>query len=441
MSYEFKFPDVGEGITEGEIKKWHVKEGDMIKEHDTLVEMETDKAVVQIPSPKSGTILKILHKEGDTVKVGETLVVIGEKGEKVGAPARREIPKEAIPSLPATKKKWAGVVGELEEAPETKEEKPSKRDKSERRIVIGELPSRLGAHVMATPAVRRLARELSVDLSLVKGTGLEGRTTEEDVRNFSGKKAEKAEVKEIKIQKRYDFFGYIEHVPLKGIRKATAKHMTQAWQNAVHVSHMDEADVTRLVEHREREKAIAAEKGVHLTYLPFFIKAVIAALKQHPSLNATLDEEHEEIIMKKYYNIGVAVDTPEGLIVPVIKGADAKSILDIAKEIEDLAGKAKERNIDLGDLKGGTFTVTNIGVLGGRFATPIINYPEVAILLPGRIRQEPRVVDGEIQVRWVFPFVVTFDHRVLDGAEAARFANDFKKYVEDPDLLLVEGKN
>jgi pyruvate dehydrogenase E2 component (dihydrolipoamide acetyltransferase) len=453
MPFEFKFPDVGEGITEGEIVRWHVREGQPVQEHDVLVEIETDKAVVQIPSPRSGTILKILHKEGDTVKVGETLVVI-ETGEKIEEKEVPTIPKAAIPSLPAVRKKWAGVVGELEEAPD--EEKPSteadrareaKRPQrgelkatEERHIVIGEVPSKISAHVLATPSVRRLARELSVDLSLVRGTGLDGRITEEDVRKSAGKKEEAEGVREIKIQKKYDFFGYIEHVPLKGIRKATARHMSQAWQNAVHVSHMDEADVTRLVEHREREKAAAAEKGVHLTYLPFFIKAAIAALKQHPYLNATLDEEHEEIILKKYYNIGVAVDTPDGLLVPVVKGADAKSILDIAKEIEILASKAKERKLDLADMKGGTFTITNIGVLGGKFATPIINYPEVAILLPGRIYQAPRVVDGEVVVRWVLPFTVTFDHRVLDGAEAVRFANDFKKYVEDPDLLLVEGE-
>lgn len=435
MAFEFKFPDVGEGITEGEIVKWHVAEGQEIKEHDTLVEIETDKAIVQVPSPRSGTILKILHREGDTVKVGETLVIIREKGEEKKAPA---IPKEAIPSLPAVRKKWEGVVGELEEAPE-EPGKPAGAGVSERRIVIGEAPPKPPVHVLATPAVRRISRELGVDLSLVKGTGLGGRVTEEDVRKAAERKEAEAGVREIKIQKKYDLYGYIERVPLKGVRKATAKRMAQAWSSIPHVSHMDEADATRLVEHREREKQVAEQKGIHLTYLPFFVKAAIASLKQHPYLNATLDEEHEEIVLKKYYNIGIATDTPDGLIVPVIKGADAKSILDIAKEIEELAERARKRTLNLADLKGGSFTITNIGVLGGRYATPIINYPEVAILLPGKIRQEPRVVDGEIQVRWVLPFVVTFDHRVLDGAEAARFASDFRKYIEDPDLLMVEG--
>ncbi len=419
MPIEFKFPDVGEGITEGEIVKWRVKEGDTINEHDTLVEIETDKAIVEIPSPASGTILKIYHKEGDTVKVGETLVSIGEKGEK-----------------PAPVVKPAGAVGYLEEAPE---EVPQKKEPVVTREVA---ESQL---VLATPAVRRLARDLGIDLSKVRGTGADGRITEEDVRKFAQQSgAKKIEEKlpqvQARIEKKYDVFGYIERIPLKGVRKSIAKHMVESIFTAPHVTHMDEVDVTRLHNHREREKRIAEAKGIKLTYMPFIIKACIAALKKHPSFNAAFDDEHEEIILKKYYNIGIAVDTENGLMVPVIKGADQKNIFSLAREIVELAERARSRELDLADFKGGTFTITNIGSLGGIFATPIINHPEVAILAVGRI-VDRLVVDKEkkIHVRKILPLSLAFDHRVVDGADAAEFMNALKERLEDPDLLMMEG--
>lgn len=418
MPVEFKFPDVGEGITEGEIVKWKVKEGDAINEHDTLAEIETDKAIVEIPSPASGTILKIYHKEGDTVKVGETLVSIGEKGEK------------AAPVV-----KPAGAVGYLEEAPE---EVPQKR------TTAIETPSE-GSFVLATPAVRRLARDFGLDLSKVKGSGVGGRITEEDVRKFANQSGfkkieERLPEVEVRVQKKYDMFGYIERVPLKGVRKAIARHMVESIFTAPHVTHMDEADVTRLYNHREREKRIAEAKGIKMTYLPFVIKACIAALKKHPRFNSSLDDEHEEIVLRKYYNIGVAVDTENGLMVPVIKGADQKNIFSLAREIIELAEKARSRELDLADFKGGTFTITNIGSLGGIFATPIINYPEVAILAVGRIADR-LVVDKErkIRIRKVLPLSLAFDHRVVDGADAAEFMNAIKERLEDPDLLMMEG--
>lgn len=418
MPVEFKFPDVGEGITEGEIVKWKVKEGDPINEHDTLVEIETDKAIVEIPSPASGTILKIYHKQGDTVKVGETLVSIGEKGEK-----------------PAPVVKPAGAVGYLEEAPE---EVPLKKAP----VVVPEVEA--GALVSAAPAVRRLARDLGVDLSKIRGTGSEGRVTEEDVRSFAKqtgvrKIEEKLPEVQAKIEKKYDMYGYLERVPLRGVRKAIAKHMVESIFTAPHVTHMDEVDVTRLYHHREREKRIAEAKGIKLTYMPFIIKACIAALKKHPGFNASLDEEHEEIILKKYYNIGIAVDSENGLMVPVIKGADQKNIFALAREIVELAEKVRSREVDLSDLKGGTFTITNIGSLGGIFATPIINYPEVAILAVGRMTD--RLVidkDGKIRVRKILPLSLAFDHRVVDGADAAEFMNTLKEYLEDPDLLMMQ---
>jgi pyruvate dehydrogenase E2 component (dihydrolipoamide acetyltransferase) len=403
MAKEFKFPDVGEGITEGEIVKWLVKEGDTIKEDDVFAEVETDKAVIEIPSPFSGIVLKLHGKEGDIVKVGETLITVGEKGEVIV-----EKPEEKPPEKPP-KKETVAVVGELEEAPEEEVE------------------------ILATPAVRKLAQELKVDLSKVKGTGKGGRITREDVEKAASEKKV-----EVKVTRKYDMFGHIKRVPIRGIRRATAKKMAEAWAKAPMVSHMDEADITHLVEVREKYKKQAEEKGIKLTFLPFIVKAVVASLKEHPYLNSMIDEETSEIVLKEYYNIGIATDTEGGLMVPVVKGCDQKSILQIAGEIERLVNLARDRKIDLMDLKGGTFTITNIGVIGGTYATPILNFPEVAILGVGKIREVPLVKDGEVIVRKVLSLSLTFDHRVVDGAEAARFMNDVIKRLADPDLLIVE---
>jgi len=336
---------------------------------------------------------------------------------------------------PQAERKSVSVVGEI---PEGLEYKPVTRPvQIEPRAVPAE-------HAMALPSVRRLARELGVDLSGIKGTGMAGRITEEDVRRAKGggileKMKITKPVTTPQVVKKYDMYGYIEHVQLKGIRKATAKRMSEAVRTAAHVTHMDSADVTDLVGIREREKIDAEKEGIKLTYMPYIIKAVISALKMHPYLNASMDDEHEEIILKKYYNIGVAVDIGDGLIVPVIKGADKKSIMELAKEIFELAKKAEERKLDMADLKGGTFTITNIGALGGIYATPIINHPEAAILATGRIRDMAVVKDGKVVSRKILPLSLSFDHRILDGAEAAMFMNDVIKRLEDPEILLVEG--
>jgi pyruvate dehydrogenase E2 component (dihydrolipoamide acetyltransferase) len=404
MVIEFKFPDVGEGITEGEIVKWEVKEGDKVSEHQTIAKVETDKAIVEIPSPKSGTILKIHHREGDTVKVGETLITIGEQGETIERPEIKAPPSST------------SVVGVLEEAPS--------------------IPTKSG--VLATPATRRLAKELGIDISEVVGTGLEGRITEEDVRRFAEKKGKKPEG--FIRKKQYDLYGYYDAVPMKGVRRSTAKRMIESVKTAPHVTHMDEADATELVKMREKQKDSAQKKNIHLTYLPFVIKAVVAALKQYPYVNSSVDDENEQIILKKYYNIGIAVDTEDGLIVPVVKGADQKSLLHLAQEIQSLAEKARSREIDLADLKGGTFTITNIGFIGGTHATPIINYPETAILATGRIYDKAVVVNGQITIRKVMPLSLSFDHRVIDGVMGARFMNAVIRYLEDPTLICLEAE-
>ena len=393
MAYEFKFPDIGEGLTEGEIVRWLVKEGDEIKEGQPLVEVETDKALAEIPSPRSGVILGILAKEKEIVKVGQVIVVFGEKGESVAAPEK--VPPEKAPAekpAPPSRPKSVGVVGELEEAPE---EVPPQEIKAE-----PVRPAQVGEHVMATPAMRGLAKELGVDIDKVKGTGLEGRVVEKDVRQAAEKgEAPPEPEKKITKVKKYDLYGYVERIPLRGVRRAIAKAMVKSMYTAPHVTAIDEADVTELWKIKEKEKKAAEKKGIKLTLLPFVIKAVIAGLEAHPYLNATLDDEHEEILLKKYFNIGFATDTPEGLMVPVVKNAKDKSILQLAEEVAQLADKARNRKIDLADLKGGTFTITNYGTIRGIYGTPVINHPEVAILGVGKAREIPAVRNKKVVIR------------------------------------------
>jgi pyruvate dehydrogenase E2 component (dihydrolipoamide acetyltransferase) len=417
MPYEFKFPDIGEGLTEGEIVRWLIKEGDEIKEGQPLVEVETDKALAEIPSPRTGVILRLLAKEKEVVKVGQVIVIFGEKGEALAAPP--------------PKPKSVGVVGELEEAPE---EAPAAEARTE-----AMKPVLVSPHAMAAPAVRALAKELGVDIDKVKGTGPEGRVLERDIRQAAEAKEKPVEeVKRPTKVKKYDLYGYVDRIPLRGVRRSIAKAMVKSIYTAPHVTTMDEADVTDLWKIREKEKKAAEKKGIKLTILPFLIKAVIAGLMEHPYLNATLDDENEEIILKKYYNIGMATDTPEGLMVPVVKNAKDKSILQLAEELTQLAEKARSRTIDLADLKGGTFTITNYGALGGIYGTPIINHPEVAILGTGKIREMPVVRNGKIEIRKILFLALSFDHRVVDGAEAARFLNTVIARLEDPDLILLE---
>ncbi len=400
MAKEFKFPDVGEGITEGEVVRWLVKEGDEVKVDQPLGEIETDKAIVEIPSPYAGTILKLHFKEKDIVKVGQVLVTIGEKG---------EVPKEAAPpGQPAA------------------EEKPVPSPAAER-----EAPAP-GA-VLATPKVRRLAQELGVDLATVRGSGPGGRITEEDVQSAKEKRPLAEEKRPaVKVKTKFDFYGNIDRIPLRGVRRATAKRMAESVSTAAHVTHFDEADVTELSKLRDQMKAEAEAKGIKLTYLPFVIKAVIAALGLHPMFNASLDDEEEEIIVKKYYNIGIAVDVPDGLIVPVVKAAEQKTLHELAQDIQSLAEAAKARTLDLADLKGGTFSITNVGAISGEAATPIINYPEVAILATMKIADRARVENGAVKVKKTLPLCLSFDHRVVDGAEAARFMRDLIKFLEQP---------
>jgi pyruvate dehydrogenase E2 component (dihydrolipoamide acetyltransferase) len=353
-----------------------------VEEHQIVLEIETDKAVVEIPSPRSGRIIEIRRKEGDVVKVGEPLMTIGEEGE----------------------------------AAEKKPESVS---------VVGVLPEE--GEVLATPRVRSLAREHGIRLEGIRGSGPGGSITEEDV------------LKAVRDAGRTeDEHGPVERIPIRGTRRTIARNLMTSQRMTVSVTGMDEADVTDLWELREKEKGLLLQKGVHLTFLPFFIKAVQHSLIEHPLLNASVDEERNEILVKRYYNIGIAVDTPDGLMVPVIKGVDRKTILELAEAVQELSERARKRKITLQEMRGSTFTISNYGHFGGTFATPVINYPDVAILGTGRITERPWVKDGKIVTRKILPLSLTFDHRVTDGVDAAKFLTKVRGYLEDPASLFIE---
>ncbi|AFK20618.1 2-oxo acid dehydrogenase subunit E2 [Haloferax mediterranei ATCC 33500] len=496
---EFKLPDVGEGVAEGELVTWHVAPGDEVTEDQVLAEVETDKALVDVPSPFNGTVKELLAEEGEMVPVGNVIITIQVGGEEEAETAEPEA--EAEPEAPA-----AEESGEAES----------------------------GGRVFASPSVRRLARELDVDLASVDGSGPSGRVTEGDVRSAAeaaeaAEEAESSRPRNVEIngesatEKRDEGTAAVaesadrqqtlaapatralaeeksvdlnavpatemrdgeafvtpeavseyaqaqqqaqaadaeavsaeaeagtaatetaeagpaagERVPYKGVRKAIGNQMEQSKYTAPHVTHHDEVDVTELVELRSQLKPVAEEQETKLTYMPFVMKAVIAALKDFPYMNSQLDEENEEIVLRDEYNIGVAAATDAGLMVPVVHDADRKGMLQLADEMNEKVQKARDRKISPAEMRGGTFTITNIGGIGGEYATPIINYPEVAILALGAIKDKPRVVDGEVVPRKVLTLSLSFDHRIVDGAQGARFTNRVKELLEDPKLLVLE---
>ena len=401
-----KLPDIGEGVAEGEILKWMAKEGDQIKEDQPIVEIMTDKVNVQIPAPRTGTVVRILVKEGDVAKVGQTIMIIddGSAGGASPAPA---------PAAPAPMASVPNPQG-----PTT-------------------VPSQ---SVLATPATRRFARELGVDISAVKGSGPQGRVTDEDIKRFaSGVRSGPPTVTVQAPQPARAGGGPLEEiVPLRGVRKTISERMLKSLQTTAQVTHVDEADMTELVILREAFKGSAEKRGVRLTYLPFMIKALIPALKEFPYVNSSLDEQNGNIILKKYYNIGIATDTEQGLVVPVVKDADMKDIFELAGEIERLADKARKGQLTLDEVHGSTFTITNVGAIGGLFATPIVNIPEVAILGLHKITKRPVVRDGKVEVRDITYLSLSFDHRVVDGAYAARFTTRVIEIIQDTKKLLSE---
>lgn len=437
MARAFKLPDLGEGIHEGEVLAVLVSVGHEVKEGDPILEVETDKAAVEIPSPYTGTVKEILVKPGETVKVGDVLMTFsnGEEAEPVEAERLVEKPAEA---------------DEMKRAVERPPE-PAKQPVPEAR------PSPAGGPVPASPATRRLARELGVDLRLITASGPAGLVTAEDVRAFAkeGKKAVEvpavAEVKPVEVKPisiaipplpDFTRWGPVERIPVRSIRKATAKQMALAWSQIPHVHNQNMVDMTKLEAFRQKHKPEIEGKGGKLTITVFALKAVATALKTYPKFNATLDTESGEIIIKHYFHIGVAVNTEDGLIVPVVRDVDRKSITELAIELNDLVQRTRVRKATVEEMQGGTFTITNVGPMGGGFFAPIINYPEVAILGMGSSSMQPVVREKgekghEIVPRLMMPIVLCIDHRVLDGADAMRFLRVIIDALEDPDELLM----
>lgn len=479
--FEFKLPDIGEGIHEGEIVKWHVKPGDSVEEDQVILEVQNDKAVVEIPSPVKGKILELAVAEGTVAVVGDTLIVFDAEGEIPNLPTHGHEAVEATPAPQAATPTAAaaptapGVDPGCDIGAQINQNASQALDTPVAAPTATAVATTVQTgvpidrkHILATPSVRKYAREKGINLATVPGSGTLGRITREDVDRVAAGGATAPAAQAVVAQPAAQpatttqaaapvtaavqspaaapTIHYTpqtgeleERVPIKGIRKAIAKAMVKSAYTAPHVTIFDEVDVTELVALRKQGKPLAEQKGIKLTYLPFVVKAVVAGLKKFPELNASIDDEKQEIIFKKYYNIGIATSTDEGLMVPVVKSADRKSIFDVAAEITELAVKARDRKATADELKGSTFSITNIGSAGGMFFTPVINHPEVAILGVGRISEKPVVKNGEIVVAPVLSLSLSFDHRLIDGEPAQRFVNYLKQLLENPTLLMMEG--
>lgn len=420
---EVQLPEIGEGVTEGELVKWLVKVGDTITADQSVVELMTDKATVEVPAPFGGTVKELKFKEGEVIKVGATIVVLDDSGSsKVAASvAKTEAPK-SVPVAPTSAPTPSSSAPAMFAAPAV-------------------YPPAMDVHVLATPSTRRLAREVSVDINSISGSGLAGRVTREDVLKSQGATAAgpaKYTPPRMEAPPFVSQQGQEVREPLRGVRKKIAENMQMAKHIVPHFTLMDEANVTSLVAMREELKTAAEKKGVKVTYLPFVMKALIATIREFPKFNSSIDDNAQEIVSKKYFNIGFAADTPNGLLVPVLKDADRKTILQLSAEIIDLGTRARDGKLKLEEMRGATFTITNIGSIGGTYATPIINHPEVAIFGMYKIQDRPYIKEGELAVAKFMNFTVTCDHRLIDGAEAARFLAAFIKRIENPGVLMMD---
>ncbi len=453
--FEFKLPDIGEGVTEGEIVSWLVAVGDEVTEDQEIVEVMTDKATVTIGAPKAGKILELCGGEGDVIPVGNNLVVFDTSGgggaaaEQAGesdAPAqegKQEKPdKEGQQEKPDKERKQettASAVGDIkEDLPGTSEEvsEPEAGSPNEKPL--------------AAPATRKLARDLGVELSSVPPTGSAGRITREDVEKFAqgggaSKSSEPASgqgpaapAPAALPTSSPPSAPEDKRIPIRGLRKRIFENMARSKRTAAHFTYADEVECTKLVELRNRTKAYGDEAGVKLTFLPFIVKATVAALKKHPALNTWVDDANNEMIQKATYDIGIATATDAGLVVPVVRNADRLSIIEIAREIGRMANDARIGKINSADVGGSTFTVTSLGRLGGLFSTPVVNYPEVGIMGIHEMKKRPIIVDDEIRIGHVMVLALSFDHRIIDGHVGAAFAQEVKSLLEDPDRLLVE---
>ena len=437
--YQFKLPELGEGLAEGEIVKWAVKPGDQIKEDDTLLEVQSDKSVEEIPSPVAGTVVKILVPEGETATVGEALV-------DIDAPGHNDTP----------------VASGTAAAPPANTAAPAAAPAAAGSVPAITDPNR---EILAMPSVRQYAREQGIDISQVPATGKHGRITKADIDAFKAgapaaapaqpaatsapKAAQPAPAATPAAPKPQPVAPYVStgseaeletREKMTPTRKAIAKAMLASKQRSPHVTSFDEVEVSKLMAHRKKYKQYAADKGIKLTFLPYIVKALVTVLREYPEFNASIDDTTDEIVYKHYFNIGIATNTDHGLYVPVIKNADAKSMFEIAKEISDNAQKAYDSKLKPDEMRGGSMTISNVGSIGGGWFTPVINQPEVAILGVGKIAKEPYVnADNEIVVGNLLKLSLSYDHRLIDGALAQTALNLMDKLLADPDLLLMEG--
>ena len=473
MATEIKLPSLGEGIESGDVLEVLVKVGDVVKKEQSLLEMETDKATVSVPSPVAGKIVAVTVKEGETVKVGSVIATIEAAGAATPAPAPAAPPpapaSAPVPTpAPAASKPAVPVAPAAKPAAPVPAPSPVSQPAVAPAPVVATAtapaasPTTADDAIPAGPAIRRFAREVGVDLSHVQGTGEGGRITREDVLavvrhanqslqaraaspspGLSQSASQKAASAKAGAETKpgvpsQDDYGPIRVDRMSKIRKTIAAQMNKSWSTAPRVVNFDDADVTELEAFRQTSKDDYASRGIKLTTMPFLIKAVATALKHHPALNAVIDTENEQIIYKEYVNLGIAIDTERGLVVPVLKDADRMSIPDIAYALSEMSSRVRNNDFSVSDLRGGTFTISNLGAIGGTYSTPIINVPEVAILLVGRSRKLPMVMDDDsIKPRLMMPLSIAYDHRLVDGATAARFLNDVIAYLEAPSRLLL----
>jgi pyruvate dehydrogenase E2 component (dihydrolipoamide acetyltransferase) len=437
MAFQFILPDIGEGVVEAEIQQWFVKPGDEVAEDQPLVEVMTDKATVTIPSPKRGRVTRLFWKEGDLAKVHAPLLEMElEAGATAGGGARAAAAPAAAPTATLTLTRAS-----------TPTATPSSTPSSTASPTMAATATAAGRKALATPAVRAQARQMGVDINAVAGTGPGGRVTREDLAgrgamegNGGGSAAWAASAAAPGAVAFRPPGGPVppeERIPIRGVRRRIVEKMALSKRTAAHFTFVEQADVTGLVAMKEKIAAAAREEGVRVTFLPFVVKAAVAALKKFPQLNASLDESTQEIVLKRHYDIGIASATEGGLLVPVVRGADRLSLLELAREIERLSRASKAGQARPEDQGGSTFTVTSLGALGGLFATPVLNYPEVGILGIHRIRPTPVVKDGQVVVREVMYVSLTSDHRVVDGHVAAAFTNEVIRLLEEPSLLFM----
>ncbi|CCP88503.1 dihydrolipoamide acetyltransferase family protein [Candidatus Phytoplasma solani] len=414
--FEFKFADVGEGIHEGTITRWFFKIGDSIKEGDILVKVETDKLDVELTSPVTGTILNMTHKEGDVINVGETLVLIKEPGDSDA------VVKQTLNS------------GSPTVSPTSQQHSPSAQASFPTATITQ-------TKILATPLVRCLAKELGIDLATIKGTGIDGKILKEDIIQFQQKTSTSTTNSFVSqpapLKASINDSAQTEIIKISRLRKAIAQKMVLAKSTIPETTLIDEVNITALVALRKQAKVQAEKQGIKLTFMAFIMKAVAIALEEFPVFNASFDDARDEIILKKFINLGIAVDTKDGLIVPNVKNANKFNLLELAKKLQEAAQATIERKVQLDALQNGTFTITNFGSLDISYGTPVINYPELAILGVGKISKKPIVENNQIIIADMLPLSLAIDHRIIDGADGGRFLKRIKELLSLPTLLLL----